>query len=53
MKMGGEILAHQGLHFVTSCVQDVVALVLHAAFSFSDLELDSQEAYLVHSVPFV
>ena len=53
MKMGGEILALQGLHFATSCVQDIVALVLHAALSFSDLELDSQEAYLVRSVPFV
>ena len=43
LKMGGEILAFQGLIFVTFSVQDFVALVLHAAFSISDLMLYSQK----------
>ena len=36
LKMGGKIVVLQGIHFVTTCVQDFVALVLHAALAISD-----------------
>ena len=49
----GEILALKGPRIVTSCIQDLVAFVLHDAFSISDLMLDNQEIYLVYSIRFV
>ena len=36
-KMGGKIVVLQGICFVTSCVQDFVAPVLHDALAISDL----------------
>ena len=48
LKMDCKIVALQDLRFVTSCVQDFIVLVLHAA-----LLLHSQEFYIVCSIPFV